>query len=175
MERYNTWSSIVGPPIFNIHLCDMFFILDNIDIDNVDIASYADDNTPYTGANTLEIIIDKLENISSNLFQWFLKTQMKVNETKCHLLLSSNKSLTMTINNTVVKNSECEKLLGNKIDHNLNFEPHITDLCKKGNSKIHALARIAPYLNTRNKKLLMNAFFIAQFGYCPLVWMFCSR
>ena len=71
--------SILGPVIFNIHLCDMFFILDSIDIGNVDIASYTDDNTPYTGANTHEIIIDKLENISSQLFQWFLRKQMKDN------------------------------------------------------------------------------------------------
>ena len=35
--------SILGPVLFNIFLCDLFFI-----IDDVDVASYADDNTPYT-------------------------------------------------------------------------------------------------------------------------------
>ena len=32
--------SILGPILFNVFLCDMFFM-----IDNVDIASYGDDNT----------------------------------------------------------------------------------------------------------------------------------
>ena len=33
--------SILGPLLFNIFLCDLFFIMDDIDF-----ASYADDNTP---------------------------------------------------------------------------------------------------------------------------------
>ena len=49
---YSRWSlikhgvpqdSILGPILFNIFLCDMFFM-----IDNIDITSYADDNTPYS-------------------------------------------------------------------------------------------------------------------------------
>ena len=35
--------SILRPVLFDIFLCDLLFI-----IDNVDVASYADDNTPYT-------------------------------------------------------------------------------------------------------------------------------
>ena len=34
--------SILGSILFNIFLCDMFFM-----IDTVDIASYADDSTPW--------------------------------------------------------------------------------------------------------------------------------
>ena len=50
-EVYSCWQeilygvpqgSILGPLLFNIDLCDMFFILDNYDIVN-----YADDSTPY--------------------------------------------------------------------------------------------------------------------------------
>ena len=34
--------SILGPLLFNIYICDMFY-----DINGYDIVSYADDNTPY--------------------------------------------------------------------------------------------------------------------------------
>ena len=34
---------------------------------------------------------------------------------------------------------------------------------------------IAPFLNKRKRKLLMNAFFKSQFSYCPLSRMFHSR
>ena len=42
--------SILGPPFFNIFLCDRFFV-----INDVEFASYANDNTPYsTRTNTDE-------------------------------------------------------------------------------------------------------------------------
>ena len=37
--------SILGPLLFNIYITDMFY-----NIDNCDIASYADENAPYTKA-----------------------------------------------------------------------------------------------------------------------------
>ena len=48
--------SILGPLIFNIDLCDMFFTLNNHEI-----ASYADDNTPYVTCDTIEPMIASLE------------------------------------------------------------------------------------------------------------------
>ena len=43
-----------------------------------------DDNTPYFTANTPEIIIEKLEKASSNIFSWFSNNGMKANPDKCH-------------------------------------------------------------------------------------------
>ena len=44
--------SILGPLLFNIYISDMFY-----DIDICDIASYADDNTPYISDFNLEEVI----------------------------------------------------------------------------------------------------------------------
>ena len=59
--------SILGPVLFNIHICDMFY-----DINDCDIASYADDNTPYTSSKNLDnnnyLDSDKLEESTNNLF-----------------------------------------------------------------------------------------------------------
>ena len=46
--------SILGAMLFNIYISDMFY-----DIDICDIASYADDNTPYTSDFNLEEVIQK--------------------------------------------------------------------------------------------------------------------
>ena len=51
----------------------------------------------------------------------------------------------------------------------------INRIFSKGRAKIEALARIAPFLNKRKRKLLMNAFFKSQFSCCPLSWMFYCR
>ena len=34
---------------------------------------------------------------------------------------------------------------------------------------------ISLYMNINQRKRIMTAFLISQFGYCPLVWFFCSR
>ena len=44
--------SILGPLLFKIFLCDLFFI-----IKETDFSSYADDNTPYRTADTIEGVI----------------------------------------------------------------------------------------------------------------------
>ena len=55
-----------------------------------------------------------------------------------------------------LKYSHCERLLGIDIDCKLNFENHITQICSKAMEKIKALARIAPFLNKRKRKLLIK-------------------
>ena len=77
--------SILGPLLFNIFLADLFLVLKD-----VDIANFADDNTPYTSANNIDELIDSLEKASGNLFKWFKDNLFKGNPDKCHLLVSTN-------------------------------------------------------------------------------------
>ena len=58
--------SILGPVLLNIFLSDLFLIMNN-----TELASYADDNTPYAVENNIEELIVKLQNASERHFQWF--------------------------------------------------------------------------------------------------------
>ena len=100
---------------------------------------------------------------------------MMANADKCHLLLSSVEDYTIEINGFAVKNSHSEKLLGVHFDDQLKFDFHIEKLCKNANRKLHALARVTPYMDLLMKRILMNAFFNSRFNYCPLIWMCHSR
>ena len=153
---------ILGPLLFNIFLADLFLVLKD-----VDIADFADDNTSFTSANNIGDLIDSQEKASSSLFKWFKDSLFKYNPDKSHLLLSTNEK-------TKIEISDCEKLLGVKIDNELTFDCHVSDMCKKANRKINALARIAPFININKRRILMNSFFRSQFNYCPLIWMFHS-
>ena len=163
--------SILGPLLFNVYICDMFY-----DIIDCDIASYADDNTPYASSNNLDAVINKLEESTNNLFQWFRNNHMKANADKCHLLVTGNYEVSANINEFEIESSKKEKLLGISTDTTLSFEQHhITSLCKKASQKLHALARIAHYMDFEKRRSLMKAFVISQFNYCPLIWMFHNR
>ena len=82
------------------------------------------------------------------------------------------KDSVVTIGNSIIKESDHEKLLGVTFDKKLSFTQQVEDLCKKANQKLHALARLSNYTDPVKLKLLMDAFINSQFNYCPLVWMF---
>ena len=61
------------------------------------------------------------------------------------------------------------------IDNKLNFNEHVSNICRKVSLKLHTLARVSHYMNREKLGLILKAFIESQFGYCPLVWMFHSR
>ena len=123
--------SILGPLLFNVYICEIFF-----DIIECDIASYADDNTPYNFDFSLDNVISNLEKSTNSLLKWFRENQMKANADKCHLLVSSSESCTAMIEDFSIKNSTEEKLLGVKFDSNRSFENHVTSLSTKASHRL---------------------------------------
>ena len=66
-------------------------------------------------------------------------------------------------------------VLGVTINKHLKFEEYIVKQCKKAGQKLSVLARVCNILNQECRRTLMKAFVEPQFGYCPLIWMFCGR
>ena len=134
-NKYSSWKEIMlgvpqgstlGPLFFNIHLCDLFFI-----IEKFDIANFADDNTPYVTGENISSVVKLLEEVACAIFQWFKDNEMKANADKCHVLSSTSIELTVKINEFQIKNSQSEKSLGITIDNDLKFEDHINNTCQK--------------------------------------------
>ena len=116
-------------------------------------------------------MIVKLQKASKTLFQWFSDNQMKSNPDKCNFFCSTNKKVSLIVENKETSNSTYERLLGVTIDSKLSFNTHVDDVCKKTSLKLNALSRITPHLDFKKKKSLINSFFISQFNYCQLIWM----
>ena len=95
--------------------------------------------------------------------------------TKCILLLSIQEQANIQITHANIEISRSHKLLGTVIDKKLKLELHIGNTCQKANRKLNVLARLTNYMELPERRILMNAFFKAQFNYCPIVWMFHSR
>ena len=127
--------SILGAIVFNIFLCDLFLIADDIDI-----SSYADENTPYCNSNIRDDVKVTLKAASIKVFPWFYNNGMKVNIDKCRLLSSLDSASAMTIEKFTILNSDSQKRLCITIDRHLNFNEHVSNLCKTANLKITALA-----------------------------------
>lgn len=163
--------SILGPLLFNIYICDMLY-----SIDNINVANYADDTTPFATGTSWDEVREKLEKAAEIIFSWLAKNQMQGNAEKCQLIANdTNKNLFISVGNESVFNNKSAKILGVTFDNTLNFESHIKNICKTASQKVSALARMCPYLSISKKRKLMNAFFKCHFSYCPLIWMFHSR
>ena len=117
--------SILGSLLFNIFICDLFLIMNN-----VDFASYADDNTPYVKENGVKEVINFLKEASGELLYWFADNQMKANPDKYYSLTSSSDKVSICVDNYNIKSSKCEKLLDIKIDNKFNFNTHVDEICK---------------------------------------------
>ena len=142
---------------------------------SINITSYADDNTPYAMEKDTQALIYTLENDTSMMMEWFRINEMKSNSDKCHLIIANETNMEAKIGNDTIKGTDSVKLLGITIDNKLKFSEHVSNLCKKANQKLHALARVSTFMNKKKLRMIMKSFIMSQFNYCPLIWMFHSR
>ena len=65
-NKYSTWKetlfwvpqgSMLGPLLFNIHMCDLFFLA----VESMDLGNYDDDTTPYAFCKDFDLITKNLK------------------------------------------------------------------------------------------------------------------
>ena len=93
--------SNLGPVLINIIICNLFII-----IDNINIANYADDYTPFVSGDTPLHAITSVENMAEKLLEWFAKNHMKVKYDKCNPLMSTLTSISVKVKDSVIQNSK---------------------------------------------------------------------
>ena len=124
--------------------------------------------THHTAGKSPEEVISHVEKSWKCIFELFENNGMKDNPDKCHLLLSKNKSFEANINENRISNTRFKKLLRVTFDNQLNFNHHISKICKTASNKVHALTRVSHYINEDKRRILFNLYFSFQFNYWPL-------
>ena len=126
--------SILGPLLFNIYINNLFLFTKDFKI-----ANHVDDCSPFEFSGSIEDVIHKLENDLLILIKWYKSNYRKPNPDKWHLLLSdTDNDLNIEVSNKLIYNSSCEKILGVDFDNELNFNSHISKLCRKAGQKLQA-------------------------------------
>ena len=139
--------------------------------------NFADDNTLFSWGETLSKLIGTLESESNIAIDWFTKNEMIINPDKFQAIILDKKksnltNLPMTIDNQTIKSVPSVELLGIHLDDKLNFNLHISNICRSAANQLNALIRLKSYLNFNAKRVLINSYIISNFNYCPLVWIF---
>ena len=140
--------------------------------------NFAHDNTLYSIGKNIENVISDLKTDLVGVMKWFKINSLKANPGKFQFMILGNtdeRSFNIHINTVKIKNSNEVTLLGIKIDKNLTFKKHISELCRRASYKLHTSHRIRKYLTVEKAKLLANAFINSQLNYAPLIWMFANK
>ena len=164
----------MGSILFNFYINDLFLFVKKATLHN-----YADDNTLAYFSKTLSNLIEVLEEEAGFALTWLKQNQMIANPEKLHaLLIKKDQTNTsrdnFNIQGKTFKSEETVKLLGIHLDYKLNFEQHISKLCRKAASQLNVLKRLKRFIGFNEKKFLAQSFVYSNFDYCPLVWYFSS-
>ena len=84
-----------------------------------------------------------------------------------------NNPSSIKINDININSENSVRLLG--LHSKLDFDKHITQLRKKSAGQLNAICRLKSFLNTDQRKILVNSSIYARCNYCPLAWHFCSK
>ena len=151
-----------------------FFLI----IDDIHFASYADDNTIYCAGNSIDDVILARPDSAQNVFQWFSDNQMKETRKNDKTQLEIGDSLRVlpratpymdigkpeavvqrcSVKKGVLKNFA--KITGKHLCQSL-FYNKVAGLTT---GLFHRTPLVAA---SGKRRLLLNAFFNAQFNYCP--------
>ena len=80
----------------------------------------------------------------------------------------------IVVENQYIKVVSSVELLGIQIDDKLEFNLRISNICPSAANQLNALFRLKRFLGYKEKRIFINSYFMANFNYCPLVWMFSS-
>ena len=166
--------SILGPLLFNVFINDIFHFISDSSLYN-----YADDNTLSFCNPDFDALISTLETDSNQLIEWFRINKMQANPDKFQFLAVGRKTYdknpSIHIQNFNLTCESTVKLLGIDIDYQLNFDAHISTICRKASQQLNILKRLGSYLNRLNKLTIFHTFILSNFNFCPLAWHFCTN
>ena len=108
--------SILWTLLFNAYIYDPFY-----NIDDLDFASFADDNTPYSCLSDMISVLGQLKRSTDKISDWFIRKILKGDADKCHLITSSKTPAGIKVSNITIMSEEAVKLLEIHIDNRLNF------------------------------------------------------
>ena len=118
-------------------------------VEKTDICNFADDDTIYSCAKSVNNVIENLQFDLKIASKSFKDNQMMANPGKFQFIILSKNTINKSIvtNNKTIESLKSVKLLGLTFDNKLNFGIHINNICKTASVKIKGFGRIRNRLN----------------------------
>ncbi|XP_045480431.1 uncharacterized protein LOC123684919 [Harmonia axyridis] len=151
--------SVLGPLLFLIYVNDLV----SCDPD-ADFVLFADDTTVLKKAQSRELIVHILGELSSVVSEWFNSNQLSLNETKTEYMYFSMRDL------GGMNSLEPIKFLGVHMEGNLSWNAHIDKVCSSITSGVFALRSLTDVVSDSVLLSVYRGFIESRITYGILCW-----
>ena len=165
--------SILGPVLFNFFINDLL-----LPTSDHSLANYADDTTIFATSPSLDLLLTCLNEATTSILKWFKENGMKANPLKFQFIVFGQDDVVSQLkvtDTTCIDSSQSVNLLGVLLDSKLDFNEHISNICRKSAWQLYALRRVAKYLTYEAKMYIFKSYIASNFNYCKVVWHFSSK
>jgi hypothetical protein len=158
--------STLGPKVFNIYCRDL---VDHLP--NATLVTYADDSYVIVHSNSIENLKENVSVTLKNHLQWLERNGMVCNVEKTELMvLGSDESIELEINNRKIKSLQSMKVLGIIFDDKLSWREQVSNVVKKTNRMLHGLRRIKKFLKSDQLKTVITSYYFSILYYGIEIW-----
>ena len=165
--------SILGPLLFSLYINDLPLHIKST------CECFADDTTIHSNHSDVTTLAKTLQESVNDLIQWTESNHMALHphKTKAMLVTTRQKRQNLTIQfpplylkNEVIDQVTHHKVLGISVDNNINWNSHISSLCKRISQKVYQLAKIKHFLDSASRKLFFHAHIQSNIDYASTLW-----
>ena len=163
------YPKVLGQILFNIYISPLLYLLD--EYPDIHFHSYADDILLYCNLPDPINNINTINKYTDDISKWLSNNSLLLNSLKTKALLINTSPghhsipPIIIINNHIIEYSYQAKNLGLKLDQNLSYLPHITNISKSINYTLHTIRLIKPSITIELAKLLVTSLILPRLDY----------
>ena len=167
--------SVLGPLLFSIYLNPITNIIKSFK--TLRFHLYADDILIYS-VNSRLVMNNELVECANQVNKWLLMNKLLLNTSKTELLNlphNFNNFTDIFIDNIRIIPSLKIKYLGITIDNKLNFDDHMSTVCRKANFHLYNIRYIRKFISKDLTTMLMKAMVFSSTNYCNSIYLGLSK
>lgn len=160
--------SVLSPLLYIIFCGDLRLWINS----RVEAITFADDTTIFCGNPDEQIVTNTLEEESLRIFEYFSSNKLVANKDKTAFIFvnksrsgSDDISRELNVADVKIVESSCDKLLGLKIDKNLDFKEQVKDVQNKINHNLYQLRKIRPKISDKQLKIIGQGTVMSKISY----------
>ena len=161
--------SVLGPILFVLYINDLPEVVDDLSF----VFLFADDTKIFRHIKSIDDV-NTLQSDIQSLLEWSDNWLLKFHPDKC-IAMNIGKEFMInersySMDNTILKKSECEKDIGVHVDNNLNFKKHITACVSKANRILAIIYKTFDYIDVFIFKQIFKSLARPHQEYAAPVW-----